>query len=169
MSESQDKKPTEVLRTRRLEIVDDEGKVRALLGTNEEGVTSLSVFDQSKRLRISLDASENPEQLNGLGVFDTYGKRQISMGAHAISEKGGGFHYNGPNGETHVGTGADEEGGELFFKGANGEPRAGLNVRAKSSSLYWCDVNGERRGGLGTYEDGQSSLRASADRERWRP
>ena len=45
MSEPQDKKPVEVLRTKRLEIVDDEGKVRAVLGTNEQRVTSLSIFD----------------------------------------------------------------------------------------------------------------------------
>ncbi|MGI8860391.1 MAG: hypothetical protein ACR2HO_09605 [Rubrobacteraceae bacterium] len=29
---------SEVLRTKRLEVVDDEGKVRAVLGTREEGI-----------------------------------------------------------------------------------------------------------------------------------
>jgi hypothetical protein len=51
MSGQGDKKPTDVLRARRLEIVDDKGDVRAVLGTNEEGVASLSVFDQSARIR----------------------------------------------------------------------------------------------------------------------
>jgi hypothetical protein len=55
MSEHEDKKPADVLRTKRLEIVDDEGKVRAALGTGEEGVASLSIFDQSERLRVSLE------------------------------------------------------------------------------------------------------------------
>ena len=36
MSEPQDKEPTEVLHTKRLEIVDDEGKVRAVLATDEQ-------------------------------------------------------------------------------------------------------------------------------------
>jgi len=33
-----DAAPAEVLRAKRLEIVDDEGKVRAVLGTREEGI-----------------------------------------------------------------------------------------------------------------------------------
>ena len=49
MSEPEDKKRAEVLQTKRLEIVDDEGKVRAALGTDEKGVTSLSVFDARGR------------------------------------------------------------------------------------------------------------------------
>jgi hypothetical protein len=80
MSEHGDKSPTDVLRTKRLEIVDDEGKVCAMLGTNEEGVTSLSVFDQSARLRASLDAGEIPEQGSGLSVFDTNGKPRAVVG-----------------------------------------------------------------------------------------
>jgi hypothetical protein len=74
MSEHADKQPAELLRAKRLEIVDDEGKVRAVLGTNEEGVISLSVFDQSARLRASLEASGVPEQTSGFGVFDTNGR-----------------------------------------------------------------------------------------------
>ncbi len=74
MSEAQDRQPVEVLRTKRLEIVDDEGKVRAVLATGENRITSLSLFDQSATLRASLDASDAPEQMNGLGVFDTNGK-----------------------------------------------------------------------------------------------
>jgi hypothetical protein len=37
MSEHEEKIPAEVLRTKRLEIVDDEGKVRAVLGIDEAG------------------------------------------------------------------------------------------------------------------------------------
>ena len=80
MGEPEDKKPTDVLRTKRLEIVDDEGKVRAVLGTNEEGVTSLTVFDQSGRLRASLDAGEIPEQGSDLSIFYTNGKPRAAVG-----------------------------------------------------------------------------------------
>ena len=107
----------QVLRTKRLEIVDDEGKTRAVLGTDEQGVTSLAIFDQSERLRASLDASEVPEQMNGLGIFDTNGRLQVALGAWAISEKGSRLSFNGPDGES----------------------RAGLSVDEKSSSLYCCD------------------------------
>jgi hypothetical protein len=117
MSEHGGKPPSDVLRTKRLEIVDDEGKTRAVLGTNEQGVTSLAIFDQSERLRASLDASEVPEQMNGLGIFDTNGRLQVVLGAWAISEKGSRLSFNGPDGES----------------------RAGLSVDEKSSSLYCCD------------------------------
>lgn len=140
MSEHEEREPAEVLKARRLEIVDDKGKVRAVLGTNEEGVTSLSMFDQSGRMRASLDASEVPEQMNGLGIFDTNGALQIAMGAYATSEKGGGFYCYGPN----------------------GEHRAGLNVGEQGSGLYCCDSSGERRAGLGVNEGEQAGLSLSA-------
>src|ERR671920_2353193 len=82
MGEREEKQPADVLRTKRLEIVDDEGKVRAVLGTNEDGVTSLSVFDQSQRVRASLEAGEIPEQGSGLSVFDTNGKPRAVVGMH---------------------------------------------------------------------------------------
>jgi hypothetical protein len=140
MSEHEEKQTADVLRTKRLEIVDDEGKVRAALGTDEAGVTSLSLFDQSQRLRARLDASEVPEQMNGLGIFDTNGRLQVALGAWAISEKGSRLYFNGPDGESH----------------------AGLSVDEKSSSLYCCDTNGENRSGFGVYEDGHAGLRFSA-------
>jgi hypothetical protein len=123
MSEFQEKKPTDVLRTRRLEIVDDDGKVRAVLGMDEQGVTSLSVFDQSERLRASLDASEVDEQMNGLGVFDTNGKLQISMGARTNSDKGCGLYCNGPNGESRGGLGVYEDGHAVLSISAAGKDR----------------------------------------------
>jgi hypothetical protein len=70
-----------------------------VLGTHEDGVTSLPNFDGIARLRASLDASNVPEQMNGLGLFDTNGRLQIAMGALTISEKGSGLYCNGPNGE----------------------------------------------------------------------
>jgi hypothetical protein len=48
MDEHEEKRTVEALRTKRLGIVDDEGKVRAMLGTNENGVAAwTAVFDQS--------------------------------------------------------------------------------------------------------------------------
>jgi hypothetical protein len=63
-----------------LEIVDDEGKVRAALGTDEEGVASLSVFDASGTLRASLEAGEISGGASGLAVFDTNGKLRAAVG-----------------------------------------------------------------------------------------
>jgi len=162
MSEPENKPPTEVLRTKRLEIVDDERKVRAALGTDEAGVTSLSIFDQSGRLRASLDASEIPEQANGLALFDTNGRLQVAMGASAVNVNEGGLKCYDPNGEDRAGLTMHKEGSGLFFNDTKGEPRAGLNVNEKSSNLYCCDANGESRSDFGVYEDGQAGLRLSA-------
>jgi hypothetical protein len=41
MREPENDSPAEVVRAKRLEIVDDEGKVRAVLGTDEQGSGSL--------------------------------------------------------------------------------------------------------------------------------
>jgi hypothetical protein len=73
MGESEVRTPAEVVRTRRLKIIDEGGKVRAVLGTNDEGITSLSVLDQGGTLRALLDASDRSEQVNGLGVFGASG------------------------------------------------------------------------------------------------
>jgi hypothetical protein len=110
MGEPENKLPAEVVRTKRLEIVDDEGNVRAVLGTDEAGVTSVSVFDQSERLRASLHASEVPEQMNGLGIFDANRGLQIAMGAYAISEKGSRLFFNDTNGKYRGGFGVYEDG-----------------------------------------------------------
>jgi hypothetical protein len=69
MGESEVRTPAEVVRTRRLKIGDEGGKVRAVLGTNDEGITSLSVLDQGGTLRALLDASDRSEQVNSLVVF----------------------------------------------------------------------------------------------------
>jgi hypothetical protein len=51
MSKRGERQPTDVLRTKLLEIVDDEGKGRAVLETNQKRATSLSGYDRSERLR----------------------------------------------------------------------------------------------------------------------
>jgi hypothetical protein len=88
MREPEDKSPAEVLRVKQLEIVDDEGRVRALLGTDREGRTSLSVFDQSDRIRISLGASAIPEQGGGLSFLGTNGKLRAGLGLHENGQAG---------------------------------------------------------------------------------
>ncbi len=129
MSEPENKQPAEVLRTKRLEIVDDEGKVRAVLATDEKGVTSLSMFDQSARLRASLDTSDAPEQMNGLGLFDTNRRLQIAMGAHTTPEKGGSSTVT-----------AQTWGGRLIRAWVGGEPR-----------LYVADEEGRPIVGQGAF------------------
>ena len=82
MKGPEDKSPAEVLRAKRLEIVDDEGKVRAALGTDEKGVASLSIFDSSGRLRVTVDASAAPEKGGGLSIHDTNGAVHVGLGVY---------------------------------------------------------------------------------------
>ena len=118
MSEHAEKQPPDVLRTKRLELVDDEGKVRAVLGTNEDGVTSLSVFDQSQRVRASLEAGEIPEQGSGLSVFDTNGKPRAVVGMH-----------NDPDQDCYL-TLLDVDGGHRAIVSFRTDGQAGLRFSA---------------------------------------
>jgi hypothetical protein len=153
MSEHGGEPLTDVLRTKRLEIVDDEGKVRAVLGTNEQGVTSLSIFDQSARLRASLDASDVSEQMNGLGIFDTSGGLQIAMGAHTISEKGSGFSCYGPNGELRADLGLHENGqAGLSFSAANKDRHIQMKAGHEGDLLFIFTDNDTPMAGLGLTE-----------------
>jgi hypothetical protein len=110
MSKPEDAVPAEVLQAKRLEIVDNEGKVRAALGTDAQGVASLSLFDQSGRLRVTVDASDIPEQYNGVAVFETSGKQHVTLGASAAPEKGGGLSVHDPNGVVSASLGVQEHG-----------------------------------------------------------
>ncbi len=113
-----DASPAEVLRAKRLEIVGDEGKVRAALGTDEKGVASLSLFDPSGRLRASLDAEEISREASGLGVFDTNGKLRASVGMS-----------NDPDGESFL-TLLDKEGKARVGVGLQTDGQAWLSILA---------------------------------------
>ena len=71
-----------------MEIVDDEGKVRAVLGTDKEGTGGLSVYDASGRVRARLDAGEILGQDSGLFLFDTDGKPRAMVGMDSDPDKG---------------------------------------------------------------------------------
>jgi hypothetical protein len=87
LRESEDALPTEVLRTKRLEFVDDKGEVRAVLGTREEGVGGLSVYDASGRVRVRLEAGEFPDQGSGLSVLDTDGNPRVVVNMNNDPDK----------------------------------------------------------------------------------
>jgi hypothetical protein len=143
MGEPEDKSPAEVVRAKRLEIVDDEGKVRAVLGTDEQGVVSLSIFDASGRLRASLNAEENPEKASGLGVFDTNGKLRAAVGM-------GNDPGNGPFFSLY-----DTDGIPRVLLGMDSDP-------GKGSYLALLDTEGNHRAVVSLAAGGQAGLRFSA-------
>ena len=163
MSEPENKPPVEVVRTKRLEIVDDEGKVRAVLVTNEEGVASLSVFDQSERVRASLGAGEIPEQGSGLSVFDTNGKPRAVVGVDNDPNKGCalmlldadgkqrasvGFQADGQAGlrfssgqkDRAIGMAAENDGNLAFMLLDKGTPMVGLRLAEGDSNELSSDL-----------------------------
>ena len=115
MSEPGNTSPAEVLRAKRLEIVDDDGKVRAVLGTREEGIGGLSVFDESSgRVRARLVAGEIPEQGSGLSVFDTNGKPRAVVNMSNDADKSSGLILLDTEGKQRVGVGL-ETGGQAWL------------------------------------------------------
>lgn len=70
----------------------------------------MSIFDASGKLRVSLDASNVPEQSNGLAVYDTSSRIQVAVGASATPKKGGGISFFDTNGELRAGMGLHENG-----------------------------------------------------------
>src|SRR5215210_169325 len=80
--------PTEVLRTRRLEIVDEKGKVRAVLGAHENGSVGLDVFDNAGKIRASYSVADDAEtSASGVQFFDADGKMRAHMTVRDDAEK----------------------------------------------------------------------------------
>jgi hypothetical protein len=93
-----------VLRARRFELVDDDGSVRAVLGTHPHPdpdappVYGLSLLDRDGRQRVWLELSDTGPAL----AFDRGGNQLIEVGVNdpgTECEPGGAYlHLNGPNG-----------------------------------------------------------------------
>ena len=77
---SQNPPASDILRTKRLEVVDDEGRVRAALGTDEEGMGGLTLFDESGKKRAVLEAGEAQGHAEGLALFDADGNIRATLG-----------------------------------------------------------------------------------------
>jgi len=99
-----------VLRTRRLEIVDDSGKVRAVLGTGENDVTDLSMFDASGKVRAALEVGEVPGEASGLRLFDTNGETRVSLYSDNDPDKGVVLSITGAQEKTGAALGVDDAG-----------------------------------------------------------
>jgi hypothetical protein len=170
MKEPEDKTSADVLRVKRLEIVDDEGKVRAGLGTDEEGITSLSLFDASGRLRSTLDAEERSGKASGLGVFDTNGNLRVAVGMdndpakrtffnlydtegnHRVvvsldADGQAGLRFSAGKKDRAIGIAAEDEGNLLLMLTEKDTPIVGLGVtegegKDLSSELVLVDEDG---------------------------
>jgi len=101
--------PTETFQCERLEVVDSEGRVRAVVGTDKEGSVGLFVHDPEGKVRVSV--THDPDQ-SALFIRDEEGA--IRVGVAQFAHGGGGVALHGPDAK-----GAAvlyyKEGGSLIF------------------------------------------------------
>lgn len=176
MSEREDKTPARVLRAKQLEIVDNEGKVRALLGTDREGTTSLSIFDHSDRVRASLGASAIPEKGGGLSVYDKNGEHRAGLG---LDESGqAGLSVSAGQKDRDITISAYDEGDLYLMLGEGDTPMAALGLtegedKDLSSEFFLVDkdrragvvISGRRSGPFVRLRDRRERVRASFELE----
>lgn len=190
-SEPQSPPVSDVVRTKRLEIVDDEGKVRAALGTDEEGMGGLTLFDEGGKKRAVLEAGEAQKHAEGLALFDAQGNIRAMLGlskdGHSnLSILAGGKGRNikligHPDGGVIlalVGEGAphifmnlvEEEGvdpyAHLVLTDKDGRGGIVLGGRKSRSFVRFRDYRGEIRAGLELTDDGEMEVTSFGERRR---
>lgn len=107
-------RPDDVLRAKKIEMVDDAGKVRAELAIDADGSAGLFLRDTNGRVR---GCAVHDDAQTGFFALDEAG--QIRVGAAQFAHGGGGFALHGPEGK-----GATvlyrKGSGSLTFYGADG-------------------------------------------------
>ncbi len=83
----------DVVRARRVELVDDEGRVRAELAIDADGSAGLFVHDVDGRVRASVT---HDAQQSALFLMDAEGA--VRLGAAQFAHGGGGYALHGPAG-----------------------------------------------------------------------
>jgi hypothetical protein len=124
----------ERIRARRIELVDDEGNVRMILGGGKrgEGGPRVDLYDENGKWRVSLGLTQLGDTV--LGFYDEDGKRRAGVGTNS------------------------EGTSELLLSDASGV-RAGIGVYpggAAELSIY--DGSGNRRALLGADSNGQTGM-----------
>ncbi len=153
----------EVIRAGRFEVVDDGGKVRAILGAQNEtaglmlldgngqnvaelavsdefGGTTLSLYDLRGSLRVSLDLDH--EGSPTLGLYDLAGESRVSLGIAEGNTPV--FDFTGPYGEARMSFEVDEDGLPSFvLMDGNGNDRASIRVDRKGNPfIEFFDADG---------------------------
>lgn len=69
-----------VITAREFQIVDDDGTVRAILGTQPDGCSGLYLYDKTSRSRVVLDTK--PDGRSGLYLYDKNGTGRVGVDIH---------------------------------------------------------------------------------------
>ena len=110
--------PPEVLRARLVQMVDEEGRVRAELGIDKDGSAGLFVYDTGKRVRACV---VHDEAQSALYLLDDVGT--IRVGAAQYAHGGGGFALHGQGSKGSTVLYQKGPAGTLTFYDAEGEIR----------------------------------------------
>ena len=120
----------DVLKCKRLEVVDEQGKIRAAVTVDEAG-PSLSLWDAQGKVRAGLGVSEAG---TGLTLSDAQGKVRAGL---AVFEAGSGLMLSDAQGKPRAGLAVPEDGpAALALFDAQGQGRA---VPESSIRLYGPD------------------------------
>jgi len=125
--------PVNEVRAKRLLLVDDAGKIRAMLTMTPAG-PALVLYDAAGNPRVALDVNADG---SGLALSDAAGKIRAVLRV-------------------------DADGSGLALRDAAGKPRAGLTLTATGPALVLSDNGGKLRAGLGVLKDSPSLVLTDA-------
>ena len=153
----------EVIRARRFEVVDGGGKVRAILGAQDEssglmllddngqsvaelavsdelGSTTLSMYDLRGSLRASIDLDHSGSP--NLALYDLAGELRVSLGI--ADGNAPVLDVSGPYGEARMSLEVDEDGLPSFvLMDGNGNDRVSIHVdRRGNPAIEFFDADG---------------------------
>ncbi len=141
-------KPAQAIRATAFVLVDDKGRERGKFEMLGKG-PRLVLSDQNGRTRAMLDVDK--DGLGMLSLCDENGKGGVSL--QTLPDGPGVVLLCDENDEVRVGLHAGKDGPELALNGANGKHRAKLYVGEGGSGLELSDGNGVRRVSLSAIED----------------
>lgn len=158
-----------VVRTKRLEIVDDQNRVLGLFAATADGSqldvwngTGANVARLSSASRggdLSIWNAEGKAALGAFvgqegGRFEVYDSGGRTMGRVSAARSGGELVLNTPVGKTGVIARSDDRGGGIAACDALGRPLAELSVTSNGGLLLVADQNGQAVGKVNSTERG---------------
>ena len=151
----------EVVRANKFELMDKQGKIRAVLGMSPDGEPRLALADSDGQILAALSVEIDPkyakEKFPKLRFFDRTGKVRNEIGLNRYGDPTMVlYHEEGKllaslNGTRKIGT-------ELILGDENGRPRLVLNVNQAGTHLSFFDEAGKARTIVGLKRDGSPSL-----------
>ena len=135
---AQDKAAAEVVKAKRFEVVDAQGRVRAALGFTEDGKQVLNLSDEAENVRASLRLA--PDGSPVLGMRDAAGKAQIML---AMTKEGQMLGMSDGAGNLQAQLFAQSDGQSALILHDQNNPRAILALESDGPSLKLYDKDGK--------------------------